>query len=74
MNMVIIFGLIIGCVIGTILGHLTAGYLLSSHEVIIYRFINRVHRYVIVPLFRRKWDSFDEYWYNKWERKAKKRI
>lgn len=70
-----IVGTVIGSIIGLIIG-LTIGHIMVSRsigEVTVFRLFNRIHRYIYVPLFRKKWTSFDECWYDLWEQKAKQK-
>lgn len=54
--------ILIGVIIGSILCEAGIG------KIPAFRFINRIHRYIYVPLFRKKWTVVDEWWYNMWER------
>lgn len=58
-----IIGLLIGWPIGLLIVCTGIG------KITIFRLFNRIHRYLIVPLFRRKWDYIDQMWYGEWEQK-----
>jgi len=58
--------LAVSFLIGAYIGNIIVKRYFS--KVRAYRFFNRIHRYIYVPLFRKRWDAFDQEWYDEWEK------